>query len=285
MPSSCLASSSADELITRHAAVAKRLVAARKQQKRLAALAATPSAATAATAAAAATPARLLKLHLQLYANRNEQCVYYGALCSYLYRRTLHWFPILTRKWWRHECSRAASKVVSTLTATHYSPLIIEEEMLTSHRASKELKLQDFEVVLHEARREIIARYTREEAAMSVLLTLPPSYPLLPCTVDFAEEVKVKSARLRRWKLTMSSILGFQNSSIADALRVWKQSVDKEFEGIEECPICYSIVQDSTKALPQISCPTCHKAYHSACVYRWFNTSGKSTCPMCREVM
>ena len=31
----------------------------------------------------------------------------------------------------------------------------------------------------------------------------------------------------------------------------WKQDVDKVFEGVEECPICYMIVHQATRALPR----------------------------------
>ena len=68
-----------------------------------------------------------------------------------------------------------------------------------------------------------------------------------------------------------------------DAIRVWRKNVDKELDGVEPCPICYSVVQTTDHSLPRKSCYTCSTKFHSACLYRWFHSSHKSTCPMCRQ--
>ena len=67
-----------------------------------------------------------------------------------------------------------------------------------------------------------------------------------------------------------------QNGQISDALLRWKDNVDKVFEGVEECPICYMIVHASTGHLPKQECKTCHNKFHSACLYKWFTQSQKS---------
>ena len=58
--------------------------------------------------------------------------------------------------------------------------------------------------------------------------------------------------------------------------------MDKLFEGIECCLICYSVFQASNNALPRLACKTCKNKFHSACLYKWFNTSHKSNCPLCQ---
>ena len=73
-----------------------------------------------------------------------------------------------------------------------------------------------------------------------------------------------------------------QNGTISDALSLWKQNLDKLFEGVEECPICYVIVHPATRQLPKLECRTCAKKFHAACLYKWFNSGQKSTCPMCQ---
>jgi hypothetical protein len=40
-------------------------------------------------------------------------------------------------------------------------------------------------------------------------------------------------------------------------LLLWKQNIDKEFEGMEECPICYYIINSATKEIPKLQCKTC----------------------------
>nr|TKW07724.1 hypothetical protein SEVIR_7G326000v2 [Setaria viridis] len=55
-----------------------------------------------------------------------------------------------------------------------------------------------------------------------------------------------------------------------------------EFEGAEKCPICCSILHTSDHSLPRLACKTCRHKFHGACLYKWFSTSNKSTCPLCQ---
>ena len=64
---------------------------------------------------------------------------------------------------------------------------------------------------------------------------------------------------------------------------MWYQNVEKQFEGVEECPICYSIIQPSDHTLPKLKCRTCGNKFHSSCMFKWFS-QGKATCPMCRSL-
>ena len=70
---------------------------------------------------------------------------------------------------------------------------------------------------------------------------------------------------------------------MADALLLWKQNVDREFEGLEACPICYSILHPTDRSLPRVECSTCRNKFHSRCLYKWFQQSHKSECPLCRS--
>ena len=42
-----------------------------------------------------------------------------------------------------------------------------------------------------------------------------------------------------------------QNGSILDGLLLWKSNIDKYFEGVEECAICYSIIHGTNCQLPK----------------------------------
>lgn len=57
-----------------------------------------------------------------------------------------------------------------------------------------------------------------------------------------------------------------QNGLIRDGIMSWKSNVDKAFEGVEECYICFSIVHSSNYQLPKQSCKTCHKKFHPLCL-------------------
>ena len=85
-------------------------------------------------------------------------------------------------------------------------------------------------------------------------------------------------------KFCLFSWFQHQNGSVVDALSAWKRNVDKRFEGVEECYICFFILHGSTYQMPKVACPTCKKKFHSACLYKWFSTSQNSTCPLCRNL-
>ncbi len=72
-----------------------------------------------------------------------------------------------------------------------------------------------------------------------------------------------------------------QDGCLLDALVLWKQNLDKEFEGCEPCPICFAVICSANHQLPRLACSTCRNKYHGPCLQKWFRTSGKSNCPMC----
>jgi hypothetical protein len=60
----------------------------------------------------------------------------------------------------------------------------------------------------------------------------------------------------------------------------------KELEGVEPCPICFSVVAAGNHCIPRSKCANCGKAFHAECVAKWFKRgSGGSdrACPMCRQ--
>lgn len=87
---------------------------------------------------------------------------------------------------------------------------------------------------------------------------------------------------LKRHNQYLFRTFSVQNGAIAEAIRIWKSNFDKEFQGVEECPICYSIIHTANHSLPRLACKTCKHKFHSACLYKWFSTSHKSTCPLCQ---
>lgn len=91
-------------------------------------------------------------------------------------------------------------------------------------------------------------------------------------------------ARLRKWLLSIASVLRNANASIGDAIAQWQRAVRVEFSGLEPCLICYAVVAASGGgALPRLQCRTCHVRFHPACLYKWFKSSGKSMCPHCQS--
>jgi len=95
--------------------------------------------------------------------------------------------------------------------------------------------------------------------------------------------VGVSEGRLRKWLLSIAAFLRSQNGSLADAMALWRANCEREFDGVEECLICYAVVAPSNGRLPSLGCHTCAKRFHGACLYKWFRSSGKSACPHCQS--
>ena len=83
---------------------------------------------------------------------------------------------------------------------------------------------------------------------------------------------------------TDTAELCLRNGSVLDGLLLWKQNIDKRFQGVEECNICFYVLHGTNYQLPKLACRNCKKRFHPACLYKWFSTSSKSTCPMCRQL-
>lgn len=131
-----------------------------------------------------------------------------------------------------------------------------------------------------ESHTEIVLRY--EGTSMQIVLRLSACHPLKLVEIECLQRVGVSDSRWKIWQRSMSMMLLAQNGSISEALRQWKENVDKVFDGVEECPICYAVVHATTRHLPKLECKTCHNKFHSACLHKWFTSSQKSVCPLCQ---
>jgi hypothetical protein len=142
---------------------------------------------------------------------------------------------------------------------------------------------EGFTVRTSRAAREVVAVYELEETETAVVVRLAPTHPLRVPEVECTRRVGVSEGKWRKWHRSISTVLHTQNGSLLDALKLWRENVDALFTGVEECPICYSVVHATTRALPALACRTCSNKFHSACLYKWLSSSQKSTCPLCQS--
>uniref|UniRef100_A0A671QUJ3 E3 ubiquitin-protein ligase listerin n=1 Tax=Sinocyclocheilus anshuiensis TaxID=1608454 RepID=A0A671QUJ3_9TELE len=197
--------------------------------------------------------------------------VYYGALKD---------LPAMVRLWWNSQEKRVFS-TVDKFTSKYVSGVLSAQEI-----ASVQSSTQTFENMMVKARsatREVIATYSVDDIFIELVIQLPQNYPLGSISVESGRRVGVAVQQWRNWMLQLSTYLTHQNGSILEGLSLWKNNVDKRFEGVEDCMICFSVIHGSNYSLPKKACRTCKKKFHSACLYKWFTSSNKSTCPLCRE--
>ncbi|XP_062870283.1 E3 ubiquitin-protein ligase listerin [Trichomycterus rosablanca] len=197
--------------------------------------------------------------------------VYYSALKD---------LPAMVRLWWNSQEKRVVS-TVDKFTSKYVSSVLSAQEI-----ASVQSSTQTFDSMTVKARsatREVIATYSVDDIFIELVIQLPQNYPLGSITVESGRRVGVAVQQWRNWMLQLSTYLTHQNGSIMEGLSLWKNNVDKRFEGVEDCMICFSVIHGSNYSLPKKACRTCKKKFHSACLYKWFTSSNKSTCPLCRE--
>nr|XP_025959377.1 E3 ubiquitin-protein ligase listerin [Dromaius novaehollandiae] len=199
--------------------------------------------------------------------------------CS-VYHITLKDLPAMVRLWW-NSCEKRVFSVVDKFTSKYVSSVLSSQE-IASVQTSTQL-FNGMTVKARSAAREVIATYSVDDIFIELIIQLPSNYPLGSITVESGKRVGVAVQQWRNWMLQLSTYLTHQNGSIMEGLSLWKNNVDKRFEGVEDCMICFSVIHGSNYSLPKKACRTCKKKFHSACLYKWFTSSNKSTCPLCRE--
>lgn len=199
-------------------------------------------------------------------------------IACWLYSNCLRCLPVLVRQWW-HTTDSRVSAAIDKITSIYVSPMLCQEEL----QSNKFVNIENMQVKVLPSAREVIALYQMDETKLELSIVLPTNHPLGSVTITPCQYVG-GTANWRNCHMQLSILLTHQNGSLWDGLMLWKTNLDKRFAGIEECCICFSVFHISTYQIPKSSCHTCRKKFHTNCLYKWFNTSQKSSCPICRNV-
>lgn len=195
--------------------------------------------------------------------------------------------PVTVRKWYNNNSNKRLCNLVNEYTVKHISKVICSLEMETvqskCQERAEEDKLKHLNIKARPNAREVYALYTRDEFTMELTIKLPINYPLGPVQIDGGKRVGVTDVKWRSWLLQLTRFLAHQNGPLLEGIDLWRRNIDKRFEGVEKCMICFSILH-SNYQLPGKRCQTCSKNFHNICIYKWFESSGNSTCPLCRNI-
>ncbi|KAK4274883.1 hypothetical protein QN277_018048 [Acacia crassicarpa] len=205
----------------------------------------------------------------------------FSSLAGAIYGLMLCVLPAYIRSWFSDLRDRNMSSAIESFTRTYCSPPLIANELSQIKKAK--FGDENFSVSVSKSANEVVATYTKDETGMDLVIRLPASYPLKPVDVDCTRSLGISEVKQRKWLMSMVLFVRNQNGALAEAIGIWKRNFDKEFEGVEECPICYSVIHTTNHALPRLACKTCKHKFHSACLYKWFSTSHKSSCPLCQS--
>ncbi|EUC55355.1 E3 ubiquitin-protein ligase listerin, putative [Rhizoctonia solani AG-3 Rhs1AP] len=209
-----------------------------------------------------------------------------NVLAAHIYFKSLKAIPGLIRTWYSECQDRQLSASISAYTKAYFSPVLISQELeqFRSSAASASDALADdtFALKVAPSVNEITASYAvDEQEAFEVAVRIPSEFPLRAAEVKDVRGVAGMENRRRAWLFGVQNTI--QQGLIYDALVMYKKNVAGHFEGKSECAICYSLISVTDRTLPTKPCRTCKNLFHASCLYKWFNTSHTSSCPLCRS--
>jgi len=214
---------------------------------------------------------------------RTNEAVEDSAVASTVFFRTIEALPSLSRRWWEEECPKVYATMIQEFIETNVAPVILQSELERLKVATIQNKFGSMSVTGSVTTREITATYSQDEIQLKVMIRLPSSFPLRNAEVDCSQTLGVSAKRWKLWSLQITLMLNNEGGTLQEALMLWKENVDKEFEGVEPCPVCYSVLHIKTHKLPELECTTCSNRFHSQCLTQWFKSSGKLQCVICQQ--
>ncbi|VEU20787.1 DEKNAAC101678 [Brettanomyces naardenensis] len=184
--------------------------------------------------------------------------------------------------WYSSIRDKQLKQSTDTFVTKFISPPLIED-VLESLSNKGKIEDENFKIKVNRAINEIKCMCEIDDQTMEISVVLPINFPLSQISVNGVSRVGVDEKKWKSWLLSCQYVINFQNVSILDAVKHFKENVESNFENFDDCAICYSIINAVDHSTPNKVCPTCHHNFHSACLYRWFKSSGSSTCPLCRS--
>ncbi|KDR72553.1 hypothetical protein GALMADRAFT_752797 [Galerina marginata CBS 339.88] len=223
------------------------------------------------------------QFYVDLYQPGNPHTI--PVLTAHVYYRALLTIPSLIHAWVLDCKDRQLTNTVTTYTSTHFSPVLIRAELehVRSHATSDGLADDSMTVKVAGAVNEVVAAYSVDDHQLEIKLRIPADWPLHKIEVRDVKRVGVDENRWRAWVLGVQQTIWAHNGRIIDGLGIFKKNVTLHFEGQVECAICYSIISVMDGSLPKRPCKTCKNRFHAGCLYKWFNSSHSSSCPLCRS--
>ncbi|KAM7257486.1 hypothetical protein ACFE04_013227 [Oxalis oulophora] len=175
-----------------------------------------------------------------------------ASLAGAIYGVMIRLLPAYVRGWFGDLRDRSTSSMVESFTRSWCSPPLIADELQQIKKAH--FVDENFTVSVSKSANEVVATYTKDEVGIDLVIRLPTSYPLRPVDVECMKSLGISEVKQRKWLMSMMLFVRNQNGALAEAIRVWKRNFDKEFEGVEECPICYSVIHTANHSLPRLAC-------------------------------
>ncbi|CUM46043.1 unnamed protein product [Debaryomyces fabryi] len=205
-------------------------------------------------------------------------------LLLHLYYLSFQYLGSYVQSWFNSIRDRQLKQKIEKFSIKYVSPLIVHKILEDVSKSKDKLtnKDENMSIKVSSAANEIKSVYLIDEQTMEMVIKIPDSYPLSNVSVEGPLRIGVKENQWKAWLLASQRIISLTNGSIIESIELFNRNVNLHFSGFEDCAICYSILHQD-HSLPSKTCPTCLNKFHAACLYKWFKSSGASTCPLCRS--
>ncbi|CAK9436480.1 uncharacterized protein LODBEIA_P10380 [Lodderomyces beijingensis] len=207
----------------------------------------------------------------------------FKLLALFIYFRCLQYCGFQVQMWYREIRDKQLQMKVERITTKYLSPTLIKAilEEVENDKGKIQGKEDNLSIKVNRVSNEIKTTYIVDEQKLEMVIKVPRLYPLENVVIEGPARVGVKENKWKAWLLASQKIISLSNGSIIDAIELFCKNINLNFSGFEECAICYSILHQDL-SLPSKTCQTCNNKFHAACLYKWFKSSGNSTCPLCR---
>ena len=140
-------------------------------------------------------------------------------------------------------------------------------QFLSENLVQKELKavgqVAGLSCVPYFKSRSMMATYAVDDLEVEIMVTLPSDWPLSPPKIEGIKSVGVNSSEWRLWLFQLEQALA-TGAGLVAGLRRWSGYLQKKFDGLEECYICYSIIYGKNQQLPRLPCRTVYQTKKSS---------------------
>lgn len=202
----------------------------------------------------------------------------YSNLVKTLYYKVSKTFPEEVNNVWNQCKNGYVKQYIMKFTKNEVTQRLIAEEM----NVLKKSKSSALHISHDSDHRNIYASLdTKAEVAIKLTVKIPATFPLEPLSFVSSEDAGTFKNKHLRWLMMAQSAAN--RSGISQGLLLWSENITNFFEGIEECPICYSIVHLQFNTIPGKICKVCKHKFHAECLYKWFRNAPKAKCPLCQS--
>lgn len=201
----------------------------------------------------------------------------------HVYFLSFQYLGSFVQQWFNEIRDLQLKKLVERFSVRYVSPILISKMLAEVDIQKTKLTERDenLTIKVNKVTNEIRSVYIIDEQTMEMVVKIPETFPLSNVIVEGPVRLGVKETQWKAWLLASQRVISLTNGSITDCIELFNRNVNLHFSGFEECAICYSILHQD-HSLPSKVCPTCLNKFHAACLYKWFKSSGSSTCPLCR---